>query len=83
MKTGRIGPPKTELDLESAYGKVLRSGSDYYSSSQSFDILGELTLDVEARSSFVSIRANTAIFKGRFYYEVTLLCDGLAQIGWC
>jgi Kip1 ubiquitination-promoting complex protein 1 len=29
------------------------------------------------------MRANTAVFKGFFYYEVTLMADGLAQIGWC
>ena len=42
-----------------------------------------LALDIEAKSSFVSIRANTAVFRDCFYYEVTLLSDGLMQIGWC
>ena len=42
-----------------------------------------LALDVEAVSNFVSIRANTAVFKETFYYETTLLSDGLMQIGWC
>ena len=42
-----------------------------------------LALDIEAKSSFVSIRANTAVFRDCFYYEVTLLTDGLMQIGWC
>ena len=42
-----------------------------------------LALDVEAKSNFVSIRANTAVFSDTFYYEVTLLSDGLMQIGWC
>lgn len=42
-----------------------------------------MLVDVEAMSSFVSIRANTAVFKNCFYYEVTLKGDGLAQIGWC
>lgn len=36
-----------------------------------------LALDIEAKSSFVSIRANTAVFRDCFYYEVTLLSDGL------
>jgi Kip1 ubiquitination-promoting complex protein 1 len=31
----------------------------------------------------VSIRANTAVFKDCFFYEVTLMGDGLAQVGWC
>jgi Kip1 ubiquitination-promoting complex protein 1 len=43
----------------------------------------ELFLDIEAKSGFVSVRANTAVFKDLFYYEVTLMGDGLAQIGWC
>ena len=42
-----------------------------------------LALDLTAKSSFVSIRANTAITQECFYYEVTLLSDGLMQIGWC
>lgn len=31
----------------------------------------------------MSVRANTAVFKGRYYYEVTLKTRGLMQIGWC
>jgi len=42
-----------------------------------------LALDIEAKSNFVSVRANTAVFQDCFYYEVTLLTDGLMQIGWC
>ena len=42
-----------------------------------------LDLDIEAKSKFASVRANTAVFKDCFYYEVTLLTDGLMQIGWC
>lgn len=38
---------------------------------------------MEAKSSFLSIRANTAIFAECYYYEVTLLSNGLMQIGWC
>ena len=29
------------------------------------------------------MRANTAVFSDTFYYETTLLTDGLMQIGWC
>ena len=36
-----------------------------------------LDLDIEAKSNFASVRANTAVFKDCFYYEVTLLTDGL------
>jgi len=39
-------------------------------------------LDVEAVSGFASIRANTGVFAGRYYYEVNLKSAGLMQIGW-
>ncbi len=29
------------------------------------------------------MRANTAVFKHCYFYEVTLLSDGIMQIGWC
>ena len=29
------------------------------------------------------MRANTAVFKGKYYYEVRLQTSGLMQIGWC
>lgn len=38
---------------------------------------------MEALSQFASIRANTAVFSGKYYYEVKLLTGGLMQIGWC
>ena len=37
----------------------------------------QLVLDITAKSSFASVRANTAVSKECFYYEVTLLSDGL------
>lgn len=39
--------------------------------------------DIESKSSFASIRANTAVFAGKYYYEVRLMTSGLMQIGWC
>lgn len=53
---GRVGAKDSKLDSKSAYGDVIFSGRDH--------------LDVEAISSFASIRANTAVFNGRYYYEV-------------
>lgn len=38
---------------------------------------------MEAISPFVSVRANTAVFKGKYYYEVKLMSSGIMQIGWC
>ena len=65
-KIGRIGPREVKLDWKTAFGELL-SKEDY---------------DVEAVGSFASIRANTGVFKARFYYEVQLKTNGLMQIGW-
>jgi Kip1 ubiquitination-promoting complex protein 1 len=40
-------------------------------------------LEIEAQSNWVSIRANTAVFADRYYYEVQILTPGVMQIGWC
>ena len=68
-KVGRIGPKITKLDKKSAYGDLLLFGRD--------------DVDVEGISKFCSIRANTGVFAGRYYYEVLLKSSGLMQIGWC
>lgn len=67
-KVGRIGPKDTILDQKNSYGELIFAAKD--------------GLDVEAIDKFTSIRANTAVFSGRFYYEVLLLTNGLMQIGW-
>jgi Kip1 ubiquitination-promoting complex protein 1 len=67
-KVGRLGPKEVKLDSKNAYGE--------------FILADKQGLDVEAVGSFVSIRANTAVFSGRYYYEVMLKTDGLMQIGW-
>jgi len=41
-----------------------------------------LYLRIESENKFTSIRANTAVVKKQFYYEVMLLSSGLMQIGW-
>lgn len=38
---------------------------------------------IEGVSRFSSIRANTAVFSGRYYYEIKIMTDGIMQIGWC
>jgi hypothetical protein len=68
---GRLGPPITKLDLTTMNGTI-----------KIYDQAGSC-LDVECLSSGGSVRANTAIFSGRYYYEVKLLTQGLMQIGWC
>jgi Kip1 ubiquitination-promoting complex protein 1 len=40
-------------------------------------------LDIESITPFSSIRANTAVFSGRYYYEARLMTSGLVQLGWC
>ena len=44
------------MDAKSAYGDVIFARAN--------------KLDVEATSWFVSIRANTGVFAGKYYYEV-------------
>ena len=58
----------SNLDQKSAYGEIIFADRN--------------NLDVEAISSFCSIRANTGVFSGKFYYEVQLKTNGLMQIGW-
>lgn len=90
-EVGRLGPPKTQLDRSSAFGTFVfgheraqqHSGDRETHLLQGMDGSEVLALDIEAKSNFVSIRANTAVFKDTFYYEATLLSDGLMQIGWC
>ena len=86
-KVGRLGPVRTELDRSSVYGNCVfdrdRSTNSAYNNSSTASSMLEmdgsepLDLDIEAKSSFVSVRANTAVFKDCFYYEVTLLTEGL------
>jgi len=61
----------------------LQSKLDFESSFGNFKIFGEEECEVESLSHFASVRANTAVFAGKFYYEVRLLTSGLMQIGWC
>jgi hypothetical protein len=50
---------------------------DQDSASGSVKIFDQVSLDVESVSSFSSIRANVAVFKGKYYYEVRLMTPGL------
>jgi len=68
-KIGRIGPKQVRMNKKSAHGKI------YFKTIEN--------LDVEAISSFVSIRANVGVFSGRYYYETQIKTSELMQIGWC
>jgi len=87
---GRLGPTKTEIDRVSAFGDFIlgHERAKTFVDPKScpigeMDDSSALALDIEATSNFVSVWANTAVFHECFYYEVTLLTDGLMQIGWC
>jgi hypothetical protein len=62
-EVGRIGPLETLLDFKSAFG--------------SFKKYDDEGFDIESTSNFSSIRTNTAVFSGKYYYEVKLLSSGL------
>ena len=71
-EVGRVGPNVTKMDPETMAGnvKIVESKSnDQYI--------------IEGVSRFSSIRANTAVFSGRYYFEVKIFTDGIMQIGWC
>ena len=81
-QVGRLGPPKTELDMDSVVGsfetlheRVLKSASP--STKAMIQNEKPLVLDITATSNFATVRANTAVTKECYYYEVTLLSDGL------
>lgn len=75
-KIGRLGPLITRIDNEGTFGAHKMRGKR-----QKFEDIGN-KLDIEAKGSFTSIRANTCFCKGKWYYEVKLLTGGLFQIGW-
>ena len=68
-KIGRVGPASVKMDSDSKYGNFNFKTSDY--------------LDLQASSSWASIRANAGVFSGRYYYEATLRTGGTMQLGWC
>jgi Kip1 ubiquitination-promoting complex protein 1 len=64
-EVGRVGPKITKLEPSTAMGTV-----------KIFDE-SSTSCDVEGVSKFCSIRANTAVFKGKYYYEARILTSGL------
>ena len=65
---GKIGTSVTLLDLKTVKGEV----QTFYDGNK-----------IEAKESFVSLRANNCIMKGKWCYEVLLLSNGLFQLGFC
>ena len=65
---GKIGTSVTLLDSKTVKGEV----QTFYDGNK-----------IEAKESFVSLRANNCIMKGKWCYEVLLLSNGLFQLGFC
>ena len=65
---GKIGTSKTLIDTKTSLGKI----QQFYDGNK-----------IEARDSFVSVRANNCVMKGKWCYEVLLLSNGLFQFGYC
>ena len=65
---GKIGTSTTLIDLKTNLGAL----KTYYDGNK-----------IEARDSFVSVRANNCLVKGKWCYEVLLESNGLFQLGFC
>ena len=65
--TGRLGPKIVTIEKRYCYGQYL---------------VNKELLELSSLSNFSSFRANVCLFAGKWMYEVTLLTDGLQQIGW-
>ena len=65
---GKIGTSTTLIDLKTNKGRL----QTYYDGNK-----------LEARDSFVSVRANNCVVKGKLCYEVLLESNGLFQLGFC
>ncbi|XP_043516296.1 E3 ubiquitin-protein ligase RNF123-like [Frieseomelitta varia] len=66
-RIGRIGQNIVQFDMTARTGIVSISSDK---------------LCVTSRSNFSTIRANTAVYQGKWMYEVQLKSKGLMQIGW-
>ncbi|XP_011145267.1 E3 ubiquitin-protein ligase RNF123 [Harpegnathos saltator] len=66
-REGRIGPNVVRFDISMHHGLCIVSPD---------------RLSVNSQSSFSTMRANTAVFKGKWMYEVQLGSKGVMQVGW-
>jgi len=65
---GKLGTSTTILDMKTCNGKIYTYNDGN---------------KIEARDSFISVRANNCLIKGKWCYEVLLESNGLFQIGFC
>jgi len=66
QEAGRLGPSRVRMDVDNAAGEIR------------FDA-GALALD--SQSNFSSCRATTAVFRGKWMFEVLLVTAGIQQLG--
>lgn len=76
---GRVGPFTTEFDKLTMFGQAKIQSDVATSAMYKSNATKEpgLLLDVKAKSNWVSIKANTAIFEKAFYYEVQIMTSGV------
>ncbi|KAL1450651.1 hypothetical protein WDU94_002990 [Cyamophila willieti] len=70
QQEGRIGPVETVFDFESKSNFISLSAD-------------KLTATCTIPRGAGSVKANTAVYKGKWQYEVQLGTCGIMQIGWC
>ena len=76
---------ETNINKMKEAGKIFASNKTFFDSvadRQNIMTSGN-NLKVEALNSFASIMANNCVINGKWCYEVTLLTNGLMQIGFC
>lgn len=67
FREGRLGPKLVRFEISNPLGQ-------YY--------LSPDRLSVNSQGNFSTIRANTAVFKGKWMFELQLGTKGIMQVGW-
>ena len=81
--------PKTEknnIEKMKAVGKIYTSNSTFFDINDVGRNNAKISfnnLKIESLNYFLSIMANNCVISGKWCYEVTLLTNGLMQIGFC
>jgi hypothetical protein len=78
-------PNESNVNKMKEAGKIFGANKTFFdptAAGQNVVLLSN-NLKIESLNSFVSIMANNCVFSGKWCYEVTLLTNGLMQIGFC
>jgi hypothetical protein len=78
-------PNESNVNKMKEAGKIFGGNKTFFdptAAGQNVVLLSN-NLKIESLNSFVSIMANNCVFSGKWCYEVTLLTNGLMQIGFC